>query len=157
MSKSLPSRPNLEQLKNQAKDLLKAHQNADADAVKRVQAFHPNYPKASEAQIRAAKFSLNDAQLVVAREYGLASWPKLKEHVESLLLETAEPMELFKTAFKEDDAVFFRKLVKRYPEAKTKINEPIATFDSPTIIHVRSSEMLDALLEASTDINGRSR
>src|SRR5882672_5437425 len=66
-------------------------------------------------------------------------------------------MELFKTAFKKDDAVFFRKLVKRYPEAKTKINEPIAAFDSPAIIHVRSPEMLDALLEAGADINGRSR
>lgn len=157
MSKSLPSRPNLEQLKNQAKDLLKAHQNADVDALKRVQASHPNHSNASEAQVHAAKFSLSDAQLVVAREYGLASWPKLKEHVESLLLETAEPMELFHRAFKEDDAVFFRKLVKRYPEAKTKINEPMAAFDSPAIIHVRSPEMLDALLEAGADINGRSR
>ena len=55
------------------------------------------------------------------------------------------------------DAVFFRKLVKRYPEARTKINEPIAAFDSPAIIHVRSPEMLDALLEAGADINGRSR
>jgi len=118
------------------------------DPLKRVQASHPNYSNAPEAQIRAAKFSLNDAQLVVAREYGAASWPKLKEHVESLLLESAEPMDLFKTAFKEDDAVFFRKLVKRYPEARTKINEPIAAFDSPAIIHVRGPEMLDALLEA---------
>jgi hypothetical protein len=157
MSKSLPSRPNLEQLKNQAKDLLKAHQNADVDALKRVQASHPNYLNASEVQVRAAKFSLSDAQLVVAREYGFASWPKLKEHVESFLLETEDPMELFKITFKKDDAVFFRKLVKRYPEAKTKINEPVASFDSPPIIHVRSPEMLDALLEAGADINGRSR
>jgi ankyrin repeat protein len=42
-------------------------------------------------------------------------------------------------------------------EAKAKINEPIAAFDSPAIIHVRSREMLDALLEAGADINGRSR
>jgi ankyrin repeat protein len=157
MSKSLPSRPNLEQLKKQAKDLLKAHGSADVEGLARIRQSHPNYSNASEYEICAAKFSLSDAQLVVAREYGLASWPKLKEHVQSLLLEKADPMELFKRAFKTDDAAFFRKLVERYPEAKTKINEPIAAFDSPAIIHVRSPEMLDALLEAGADINGRSR
>src|SRR5260370_29855087 len=122
MSKSLPSRPNLEQLKKQAKDFLKAHESGDAETLQRIQANHPDYSNASKDGIRAAKFSLGDAQLVIAREYGFASWPKLKEHVESLLLETADPMELFKRAFKTDDAVFFRNLVERYPEAKTKIN-----------------------------------
>src|SRR2546430_7142560 len=157
MSKSLPSRPNLEQLKNQAKDLLKSQESADAESLQRIQANHPDYSNIPEDKIRAAKFSLSDAQLVIAREYGFASWPKLKEHVESLLLETDDPMELFKRAFKTDDAVFFRKLVERYPEAKTRINEPISAFDSPAIIHVRSPEMLDALLEAGADINGKSR
>src|SRR5215475_13421451 len=157
MSKSLPSRPNLEQLKKQAKDLLKAHKSADSETLNRIQVNHPDYANTSKDKIRAAKFSLSDAQLVIAREYGFASWPKLKEHVESLLLETADPLELFKRAFKTDDAVLFRKLVERYPEAKKKINEPIAAFDSPAIIHVRSPEMLDALLEAGADINGRSR
>jgi len=37
------------------------------------------------------------------------------------------------------------------------VNEPVAAFDSPAIIHVRSPEMLDALLEAGADINARSR
>ncbi|HWX21131.1 MAG TPA: ankyrin repeat domain-containing protein [Candidatus Binatia bacterium] len=82
---------------------------------------------------------------------------KLKEHVESLLLETAEPIELFKRAFKTDDAVFLRKLLERFPQMKASVNEPVAAFDSPAIIHVRSPEMLDALLEAGADINGRSR
>ena len=157
MSKSLPSRPNLEQLKNQAKDLLKAHQSSQPESFERIQANHPDYANASKDEIRAIKFSLSDAQLVIAREYGFPNWPKLKKHIESLLLETADPMLLFHKAFKEDDAVFFRKLVKRFPEIKSKINEPIAAFDSPAIIHVRSPEMLDALLEAGADINGRSR
>ena len=54
--RSLPDRPNLRHLKDQAKDLLKAG---------------------------AAK-SLADAQFSIARLYGFASWPKLKAHVESL-------------------------------------------------------------------------
>jgi ankyrin repeat protein len=52
----LPERPNLRHLKDQAKDLLKA----------------------GEAE------SLTDAQFKIARIYGYASWPKLKEHVDSL-------------------------------------------------------------------------
>lgn len=157
MSKSLPTRPNLEQLKNQAKDLLKSHKSGDAEALKRIRENHPDYSNAAESEIRAAKFSLSDAQLVTAREYGLASWPKLKEHVESLLMDTANPHELFKRAFKTDDAVFLRKLLERFPQMKAKVNEPVAAFDSPAIIHVRSPEMLDALLEVGADINGRSR
>lgn len=157
MSKSLPSRPNLEQLKKQAKDLLKAYKTADADALKRIRANHPDYSNASESEISSAELSLSDAQLVIAREYGFESWPRLKEHVESLLMETDDPVELFKRAFKTDDAVFLRKLVERFPEMKTKVNEPVAAFDSPAIIHARSPEMLDALIEAGADINARSR
>ena len=157
MSKTLPSRPNLEQLRNQAKDLLKHHKSGDADSLSRIRDGHPNFSNASEKEIRAATFALSDAQLVIAREYGFASWPKLKEHVESLLLETADPIELFKRAFKTDDAVFLRKLLERFPEMKAKVNEPVAAFDSPAILHARSPEMLDALLEAGADINGRSR
>ncbi|MGH9765452.1 MAG: ankyrin repeat domain-containing protein [Blastocatellia bacterium] len=54
--RSLPNRPNLKHLKNQARDLLKAG---------------------------AAK-SIADAQYRIARLYGFSSWPKLKSHVASL-------------------------------------------------------------------------
>jgi ankyrin repeat protein len=55
-SHSLPDHPNLRHLKDQAKDLLKA----------------------------GAAESIADAQFKIARQYGFASWPKLKVHVESL-------------------------------------------------------------------------
>src|SRR5262249_22597262 len=54
--RQLPDRPDLRHLKDQAKDLLRAGQ---------------------------AK-SLANAQFQIARQYGFASWPKLKAHVESL-------------------------------------------------------------------------
>lgn len=156
MSKSLPARPDLEQLRTQAKDLLKAYKSADAEAVRRIQASHPRFAGAT-AQPRAGKFSLSDAQLVLAREYGFESWPKLKQHVESLPLETGEPMELFKKAFAADDAKLVRKLFERYPQVKAAINEPVAAFDAPAVAQARSREMLDALLEAGADINAKSR
>ncbi|HXT39221.1 MAG TPA: ankyrin repeat domain-containing protein [Candidatus Angelobacter sp.] len=157
MSKLLPSRPNLEQLRNQAKDLRNSHRSGDSAAVTRIRKGHPQLSNSSESGVRAAKFSLADAQLVIAREYGFASWPKLKAHVDSIALESNDPMELFKKAFIEHDAPLFRQLLERFPSMKAKINEPVAAFDAPLITTVRTQEMLDVLLEAGADINARSR
>jgi ankyrin repeat protein len=54
--RSLPKRPNIRHLKNQAKDLLTA----------------------------GSAGSIAEAQLKIARLYGFASWPKLKAHIDSL-------------------------------------------------------------------------
>src|SRR5437870_5343353 len=118
MSKSLPSRPNLEQLKNQAKDLLKSHKSGDADAIHRVQESHPRWSTACESEVRAATLALSDAQLVIAREYGFASWPQLKEHVDAVALESGDPIEVLKQAFAEHDAVLFRRELDLHPELK---------------------------------------
>ncbi|NKB70110.1 MAG: hypothetical protein GKR89_23805 [Candidatus Latescibacteria bacterium] len=66
MSIPLPAQANLEHLKNQAKQLLKAHREQQSDAVRRV-----------ADQPVALPLSLQGAQRVVAREYGFASWPRL--------------------------------------------------------------------------------
>ncbi len=58
-AKQLPPRPNLDQLKRQAKELLQA---GKANA-------------------------LHDAQTIIAREYGFPSWNALRDHVEALTLE----------------------------------------------------------------------
>src|SRR5688572_21593963 len=59
MSRNLPARPNLEFLKKEAKSLLDVLLQRDPAA------------------------QLADAQHALARDYGFASWPKLKAHVES--------------------------------------------------------------------------
>jgi len=151
MSKSLPSRPSLEQLRNQAKDLRKQFLAGEPTAAERVRAAYPDLTAKDKAEFR-----LHDAQLAIAREYGFASWARLKDHVESILLETGEPMELLKQAFHADDATWLRKLLERYPEFKAQINAPIGRFDSPAVINVQSREMLDVLLAAGGDINARS-
>jgi hypothetical protein len=74
-SRSLPERPSLENLKNQAKTLQKQHRAGDAAARARVSALVPD---------AEAPLALHDAQFVLAREYGFASWPKLVEHLDSL-------------------------------------------------------------------------
>ena len=79
--KQLPPNPNLEHLKSQAKQLLKAHKRGSLNALQRIRAFFPKLSDATDTEIQNAAFGLQDAQLVIAREYGLASWTRLKEAV----------------------------------------------------------------------------
>jgi hypothetical protein len=155
MKRELPSRPNLEQLKIQARELLKAHKSGDPEAIRRIQESHPRLSAATASQIRDAKLRLSDAQLVLAREYGFDSWPKLKAHVDRCQLE--EVLGQFHKAFKNNDVPLFRGLLERYPSLKAKINDPVAHFDAPIITCARSPEMFDAILDAGADINAKSR
>jgi ankyrin repeat protein len=75
---------------------------------------------------------------------------KLGPDGERILREAAE-------AFSTKDAARLRRIFDTYPVLKSVINEPIAPFDSPAIVHASSREMLDVLLEAGADINARSR
>jgi len=74
--RTLPDRPDIAQLKRQAKELLKAFVADDAGAVAEVNA---HYQRAD-----AARFALHDAQLVVARSFGYSSWPRLKAYVDGV-------------------------------------------------------------------------
>jgi hypothetical protein len=65
---ALPDRPNLDQLRRQAKDLLKAVHGGDAAAVRRIHAV-------------SGQPTLATAQLAIAREYGFPSWAALKAEV----------------------------------------------------------------------------
>ena len=78
----LPEKPSLPHLKYQAKDLLNGHAAHDVAIAQRIREFHPQWVRASDAEIFAAQLTLGDAQLAIAREYGFASWPRLKRRVE---------------------------------------------------------------------------
>ena len=84
-SRELPERPNLEQLKKQAKSLLDAAKAREADALRRF-AVLPSLSGKSLDEIAAAGLALHDAQSAVAREYGFPSWNALREEVESRTL-----------------------------------------------------------------------
>ena len=82
MPDELPERPNLEQLKKQAKSLLHAAQANDAAAIERFAAL-PSFAKISAAERAALTYALHDAQSVTAREHGFVSWNALREEVEA--------------------------------------------------------------------------
>ncbi len=79
--KQLPRNPSLEHLKSQAKQLLKAHKDGSPDTLQRIRSFFPKLSDATDVEIQNTAFGLQDAQLVIAREYGFASWTRLKEAV----------------------------------------------------------------------------
>jgi hypothetical protein len=66
----LPVRPDLQQLRHQARDLLRAFKQEDPSAIEDLRKHHP---KAKEP----ANVKLADAQLALARSYGVRSWPRL--------------------------------------------------------------------------------
>jgi hypothetical protein len=78
--RQLPTRPSLEQLKIQAKSLLRAAQAGEADALHRF-AILPAF--AARLEILPADLALHDAQSVIAREHGYLSWNSLREDVEA--------------------------------------------------------------------------
>jgi ankyrin repeat protein len=84
MSRQLPPHPSLEQLRKQAKSLLKHQQAAESAALTRIRENHPRWRKLSEGEIAGSLFTLADAQLVIASEYGFSSWSKLQSHVKTL-------------------------------------------------------------------------
>jgi hypothetical protein len=68
----LPARPSLEYERKEAKALLRRLRAGDPDALVRARAMHPTTDASHPERIRLA-----DAQLVIAREYGFRSWPRL--------------------------------------------------------------------------------
>src|SRR4030095_5220236 len=93
-SAPLPERPNLEQLKKQAKSLLHAARDADSSALERFRLL-PAFARKSVAELGAAGLALHDAQSVIAREHGFNSWNALREHVEERSLSFAAAVDEF--------------------------------------------------------------
>src|SRR5215471_943614 len=92
-SQQLPERANLEQLKKQAKNLLRAARAKEPDALQRFQAL-PHLTQADLAQA-SASLALHDAQSVIAREYGFKSWRELREEIEERSLGFAAALDEF--------------------------------------------------------------
>jgi Lon protease-like protein len=81
-ARHLPERPSLEHLKTQAKDLLEALRAGAPEALERVRQSLPAARGASNERIAQLQLALHDAQSVLAREHGFASWSELKTAVE---------------------------------------------------------------------------
>lgn len=95
-ARRLPVRPDLDQLKHQAKDLLRAIRREDPSALADLRAHHPD-------PIDPAAARLADAQLVLARSYEAPSWPRLVQACRLI------------DAIWRDDVDAVRALVRQHP------------------------------------------
>ena len=70
--------PNLENLKKQAKLILRWHRERHYPVAVQIRELLPRFLNMSDAEILAASFKLSDAQEMVARQQGFDSWQALK-------------------------------------------------------------------------------
>jgi ubiquinone/menaquinone biosynthesis C-methylase UbiE len=82
--KSLPKHPSLEFLKKEARALRALHRQGHSACCGRLRDNDTSYRNKSDSELLGSRFSINDAQRIVAREYGYSSWATLKRYIESL-------------------------------------------------------------------------
>jgi catechol 2,3-dioxygenase-like lactoylglutathione lyase family enzyme len=70
--------PNLENLKKQAKLILRWHRERHYPVAVQIRRFIPRFLEMSDAEILAAEFKLSDAQEMVARQHGFDTWQILQ-------------------------------------------------------------------------------
>jgi ankyrin repeat protein len=137
-TRTLTARPDLDQLKRQAKELLEAFAAGDPLAVAEVRAHYQG--------ANAGDFALHDAQLVLARAYGFASWPRLRTFVNGATVARLHD------AVRAGDRDAVRALLAARPEL---VNVDRAENDEHKALHVavlaRDAEMVRFLMEQGAD------
>ena len=146
--RTLPARPDLGQQKKLAKELLRSFRDGDEEARARVRSELPDKPQ----------ISLTDAQFVLAREYGFASWRELNEHIDRRITALRPPIEQFKQALRARDAKAMRALLEKHDDVRASVNKPVFGFDSPALVAASGNDVdvIDVLLEFGADPNRKS-
>jgi len=138
-------RLDLRQLRIQAKELVRAVRAADPSALSRVAPYiHPS-----------PKFTLANAQLVVARENGFESWPRLQRQLDS---ESAGPLKsgiarLFEAIESGDEAAVLE-MLQESPELAGVWRKKRYGWVTPLFVAASLGRLasVKALVEAGADI-----
>lgn len=75
-----PRRLDLDDQRRRARELQRAVASSDPDALARLRLHHPKAAGLPDDLLVGTRSHVDDAQLVIAREFGLASWPALVAH-----------------------------------------------------------------------------
>ena len=84
--------PNLENLKKQAKLMLRWHRERHYPVAEQIRAHLPRFLNMPDAEILAADFKLSDAQEIVARQQGFDSWQALKTGLSTTARKLKSPL-----------------------------------------------------------------
>jgi ankyrin repeat protein len=110
----LPDSPDLEQLRKQAKDLLRAARAGDPTALTRFRVL-PSLAHAGDDELARAPLALHDAQSAIAREHGFPSWNALRERVEELTLNIDDAVRELVEAATDGRSARAERLLALYP------------------------------------------
>jgi ankyrin repeat protein len=134
-AKKLPARPDLDQYRKQAKELVKAFRSGESSTSSRVVSAYKAASKEAPKEI-----SLADAQFVIAREHCFASWPKFSEHIKGVVTKKAPicDFELAVEAIVTGNLRALELLLRRNPD----------------LVHARSTRTHEATLLHYTAANG---
>ena len=80
-STPLPENPSLAHLKGQAKLVRDLIRSGDPGGLSMVDEFHPRHRAEELDEAQRQSFKTTDAQVIVARLYGFASWQRLRDHI----------------------------------------------------------------------------
>lgn len=137
----LPGRPDLDQLRRQAKDLLRAARGGDEQAATRIRAV------SSRPSVPGQSATLTAARLAIAREYGFASWTALKAEVEARTHDLAEKAAAFCEASIRDWTGRATRMLAETPE--------IAGYDFATAVVLGDAARVRAALARDPDLATR--
>src|SRR5215472_3340966 len=130
----LPAQPNLDHLRRQARDLLRAARAGESLAAERMRAV-------------SDRLTLAAAQLAVAREYGFASWAKLKTEVQARSAELAKLADEFCVASIRDWTGRAARMLAARPE--------LAGYNLATAVVLGDVGRVRAALEADPGLANR--
>jgi ankyrin repeat protein len=143
MATQLPERPNLDQLKRQAKDLMRAARDGEREALGRFRIL-PAFADDSDAALARRPLALHDAQSVIAREHGFDSWNALRERVEELTLEFGAALDRFLEAATGERPDRAERLLELHPS--------IARANFHTALVLGDAEAVDAQLSQRPEL-----
>lgn len=141
---NLPSRPDLDQYRKQAKDLAKAYRAGEAQALDAVREHHPEFKTVQDSAEKP--LALADAQLVIARRHHFKNWTAFKGYVLARQLENQGRFGQAVQAIITGDSDKLRDLVLREPKL---IQARSASWHRSTLLHYVAANGIESDLQKS--------
>jgi ankyrin repeat protein len=143
--------------------LMRTRQSSGPAALEQIRAWHPRFNGWSDEEIRQARFTEADAQLVYAREHGFDTWDDLVERVNLLASasnpERTEPFLACFRALERGDVATLSSLLRDQPQlANDRGTNGNTLLNLAVSIGAKANRgvalsMVETLLAAGADIN----
>jgi hypothetical protein len=147
VSRGIPKQPHLDVPRRQARQLLKQWRAGEAVAFDRIRRRHPKLHETDDAVLKSATFRLNDAQLVVAREYGFSTWSQLKQRISAHTIAGS-----LDTAIRAGDREQVVELLRAHPNL---LHVPVVSGNwGPPMSHAANLGRLE-IIKAVAELGGR--